>query len=426
MDTRIELNGVWKDYYDLLVAANEKEKLSDEVIGFLSEDRDAYACERASLLAEARANLASLTAVATDHLHGQQLLEHVRVEKAGLQRRCDALEAQRVWLEQQRADLRDRHAQQDHALDALRGVVADLERTLAVERQENASLLDITYRRDEAVEALERKVARKDEELGVLKKSLATKDRQFQTLLKERNRLRDELEILDKEARRGRRFPVYGDAPTPSTVAVPATPVAIGQTFPHFQRRMLTSPAALSSPGTDDDDGEEEEEEEEDGEEEDNEGEGGGEEVADAMVGRRGGGAPKGCPGTPASSARRGAALASTPSAAPSSTASGVTTGGSNGSTTVLDSPASALAADLSQLLFTTAGAGAGAGASVGVVDMKDKIYRSAIKKLHGELRAARKEIKTLQEQVEAATPQKGRFGVTGRKLFTPSPRKLF
>lgn len=39
----LKLNGVWKDYYDIIMAANENERYSNEVIRFLSEDKDSLA-----------------------------------------------------------------------------------------------------------------------------------------------------------------------------------------------------------------------------------------------------------------------------------------------------------------------------------------------------------------------------------------------
>ena len=76
---------------------------------------------------------------------------------------------------------------------------------------------------------------------------------------------------------------------------------------------------------------------------------------------------------------------------------------------------------DLSLLLLGSEGI-------TGTIDMKDKIYRSAIKKLQGELRLAKNTIKTLEEQI--TTPKRSGGGVFVRKLFSssssPSPRKLF
>ena len=91
------LNGVWKDYYDVIVAANEKEKLSDEIIGMLNEERDSLSYERKLLLEQWHHNLSSLTQIETNHLQVQQVLDYVRNEKASLATHCKAVEASRDW-----------------------------------------------------------------------------------------------------------------------------------------------------------------------------------------------------------------------------------------------------------------------------------------------------------------------------------------
>lgn len=414
----IQLNGVWKDYYDVIVSANEKEKLSEEIIAFLCEERDSFSYERALLIEHTNQNLSSLTQVETKHLRGLQIIDHVRTEKEGLEKRCHALEAQRDWLEQQRLQLRHQEDHQNQVIATLETKMSELERVIAVEKRENESLLEITYRRDEMIESLEKKILRQDEATAVLRKSLSTKDRQFQVLLKERNRLRAELDVLEKEVRRWRRFPNRADEEE-SGLQAPPVPIEIGPTFPHFQRRLAVPNP--TTPGTECDETDDDE-------------------VFDSFTA----GSPGGLSMSSSSLTHRptspGTPQVPAPVATPkakravdcSSSGSGVTTGCTT--TPSLqpgghhDSPASILANDMSTFLLIHDHT---AGNVSSTVDTKDKIYRSAIKKLQRELQTARSEIKELHEQLPASKRNglvlSGGVG-TARKLFAtaPSPRKLF
>ena len=201
----ILLNGVWRDYYDIIVSANELERHSSEMMGFLGEDRDSMAAERSILLQKWRQNMSSLTNVETNHLEAQEILEQIRIEKYGLEMRCSSLETQRDWLDRQRHELRGVLTSMSQATDALEMKLKEEENQLRIEKSENNCLLEITYKRESTIESLEKKLSKYEEENDVLQRSLSTKDRQFQTLLKERNRLKDELETAMKDLARGKR-----------------------------------------------------------------------------------------------------------------------------------------------------------------------------------------------------------------------------
>jgi hypothetical protein len=202
----ILLNGVWKDYYDIIVAANEKEKRMDEVFHFLSEDRDSLARERCTLLTNFRCSISSLTSVETNHLKAQQIIDHIRIEKEELIIRCQSLEAQRDWLDKQRLEHFRNQNSMEEVINLLELKIKEGESRHCIDKDEINCLLDLTYNRDEKIDALERKGTRQDQELAVLGKSLTTKDKQFQTLLKERDRLKDELERFRKELLKNKRF----------------------------------------------------------------------------------------------------------------------------------------------------------------------------------------------------------------------------
>lgn len=203
----ILLNGVWRDYYDIIVSANELEQNSNDRIGFLTEDRDSLAIERDILLKEWRVNISSLTSVATNQLEATQIIDQIRVEKSNLERRCSSLDAQRDWLEKQRHELSKQLIAMSASIDSVSMKLNQVENELHAEKDESRCLLDLNYRRDEMIESLQKQLVKSDERAEVLGRSVVTKDRQLQALLKERNRLKDDVKEVQRELARGRKLP---------------------------------------------------------------------------------------------------------------------------------------------------------------------------------------------------------------------------
>lgn len=202
----ILLNGVWKDYYDVIVTASEKERLSDEIIGFSAEDRDSLAVERSQLLSDWRASICSLTSIETSHLHAKQIIDKVRVEKDNLEMKCKSFEAQRDWLDRQRSDLRNQLLLMAAEVDLLGLKLRQQDAELLCEKSEIHTLSEIIQKRDQTIKNMTCKSEKQSDDLNTLSKSLSTKDRQFQILLKERNRQKEELERAAVEIEKLKRF----------------------------------------------------------------------------------------------------------------------------------------------------------------------------------------------------------------------------
>ena len=200
------LNGVWRDYYEIIFAANERERQSDEIIKFAAEDRDSLVFERFVLLKDLYENISSLTTVSTKHLQSQQIIDQVRIEKETLEGKCKSLEAQRDWLDAQRNNLLAEKSSMSNAIVALQTELKLAVKEFHDEKTENKSLLELVYRTDESVETLQVSRRRQEEENEILRKSLSTKDHQYQTLLKERDRLKGELQRASNEILKANRF----------------------------------------------------------------------------------------------------------------------------------------------------------------------------------------------------------------------------
>eukprot|EP01034_Spumella_vulgaris_P022061 gene22061-28156_t len=150
----------------------------------------------------------------------------------------ESKKTQREWLEKQNKEFRASNVQLNDALVQSERRVLELESKLQEEQQEAKTLGAIVFKRDEIVEGYQKQLQIKQEELEVLKKSLTTKDRQTTALMKEKNRLKDEVETQSKTLKKFNNLhvnkPLYQqfeiathneDDPTGVvTAAVPLTP----------------------------------------------------------------------------------------------------------------------------------------------------------------------------------------------------------
>jgi hypothetical protein len=212
----VTLGGVWKDYHDIFVALREKEQRLEEEVGLLTEDRDSLIYERISLFEKWKLDMASLTEAETSHFEAQQLIDHVRGEQKVLQSKVLSLEAQRMWLEKEREDLRSQCSCASNNVNELCDQLARLQSQLDTEKEETSALQDLLYKRDETIESLKVAAQKRDEEIDVLRKSVVTKDRQFQTLIKERDRIRHDLDIANKQLARPKPLHRSSSAPRDS------------------------------------------------------------------------------------------------------------------------------------------------------------------------------------------------------------------
>ena len=208
LENGIVLNGVWKDYYDVIIAANENERRTSEIMGFLAEDRDSMAIERQTLIISWNRDVSSLTQVSTKQMKSQQLIKHIRHEKQELETKCRDIESQLRHLEGKHYILNNQYDIASNNIHETSIKVNELERMLSTEKKENETLSELLYGRDESIDCLHNLNRNKDEDINVLKRSIDIKNRQLQVIQKECNRLRDKVETLNKAVERGNRFPL--------------------------------------------------------------------------------------------------------------------------------------------------------------------------------------------------------------------------
>lgn len=202
----IPLKGVWRDYHDIIVKADEKQRISDEIIGFAAEDRNSMAFERLSLLAIWRDNLSSLTSVVTSNFRAQQIMDQVRIEKENLEAQLRSLVVQRDLLSEEVKNLNMQLALRTQSLDDTVANLKNIESALRIEKHENNTLSKLSQRSNATIEVLNERHYKQEINFEILKKSISTKDSQIQTLSKERNRQKEDLERATKHLAITKRF----------------------------------------------------------------------------------------------------------------------------------------------------------------------------------------------------------------------------
>lgn len=193
-DTDVVLGGVWQDFRQQLQNMQKERDAAVDSLTLVVEERDRLLAERATMDSKFRDSIASLTAVESGHLEQQQIIRLIRKEQEQLSSRLLSSESQNEWLRAESKRMQQMLAVNDKELRELRDHKNELEKLLHTEKIESKTLQEIVYSRDEAIDSLSAEIENYQNDLSILNKSLSTKDRQWHVLLKERDRLRDELE----------------------------------------------------------------------------------------------------------------------------------------------------------------------------------------------------------------------------------------
>lgn len=199
LSSGLRLGGVWADSYRQITSLQEKEQRLTELTSMMAEDIASLFWEKRNLTEVYRMNAASLSSTEVSHLQALQIVDHVRQERSKLESRCTSLESQREWLDNDRLQLKSQLTENQEMLEEARIRITELEDIERDHMKENSTLQELVYARDATIENLRGKLTLMTHQHEILNKSLSTKDRQFQILLKDRNRLKDEVESLKKQ-----------------------------------------------------------------------------------------------------------------------------------------------------------------------------------------------------------------------------------
>jgi len=196
---QLKLGGIWKDLYIRLHSLEETCKQQEEIIGFISEDRDSLFHERCETLYKFKHNAQELSSTALSHLEAKEIIKIIKHEKEIVDNKLTALESQREWLEKEIKNYKAVIAGKDSTIISNNVAIGELSQSVADQLEESKVLQDIVYNKDEIIESLKNKLNNKEEENEVLRRSIAAKEKQFAALLKDRDRIKSDYDNLKKQ-----------------------------------------------------------------------------------------------------------------------------------------------------------------------------------------------------------------------------------
>jgi hypothetical protein len=185
--------------YIRLHSLEETCKQQEEIIGFISEDRDSLFHERCETLYKFKHNAQELSSTALSHLEAKEIIKIIKHEKEIVDNKLTALESQREWLEKEIKNYKAVIAGKDSTIISNNVAIGELSQSVADQLEESKVLQDIVYNKDEIIESLKNKLNNKEEENEVLRRSIAAKEKQFAALLKDRDRIKSDYDNLKKQ-----------------------------------------------------------------------------------------------------------------------------------------------------------------------------------------------------------------------------------
>ncbi len=201
----IKFGGIWQEFHENILACEEKRASAESKLAVAERDRDALKTELALMSIKFETIMSSLTNASTSHMETKQIVSHIRREKEEMTSRCLSLESQREWLESQVKQLRAQEIELTEQLSDAHRCVELKETMIGEKHRETISLKSKVSKCEDIIAALKQHSQKHQNDAIIFHKALVAKDRQLEVILKERNRLRAELERLQKDQSQPRR-----------------------------------------------------------------------------------------------------------------------------------------------------------------------------------------------------------------------------
>jgi septal ring factor EnvC (AmiA/AmiB activator) len=195
----MKLGGAWKNYTDRISFLEEQNRLLIEHIALTEEDRDALRRDRDEVMERFHSSVASLTEHSSTHMQSIQIIEAIRTEKNAYFEQSKKLDALCTELTRALQRAQDEAAVLRVSNNGLKAESLSNAVLLEEERGESKRLRDMVYKRDEQIDDLRRQIRERDENIESMKHSIAGKDRQLMMLVKERDKIKDSLEMLRRQ-----------------------------------------------------------------------------------------------------------------------------------------------------------------------------------------------------------------------------------
>jgi septal ring factor EnvC (AmiA/AmiB activator) len=195
----MKLGGAWKNYTDRISSLEEQNRLLIERITLTEEDRDALRLDRDEVMERFHSSVASLTEQSSTHMQSIQIIEAIRVEKNAYFEQSKKLDALCTELTRALHRAQDEVAVLKVSNNGLKAESLSNAALLEEERNESKRLRDMVYKRDEQIDDMRKQISERDENIESMKHSIAGKDRQLMMLIKERDKIKDSLELLRRQ-----------------------------------------------------------------------------------------------------------------------------------------------------------------------------------------------------------------------------------
>lgn len=190
LDNGIKLGGVFSDFHEKILHLGEMNRSLTETCAMLEEDRLALYIDREIVRIRWLSTARDLSLKTDDNSQLNDVFEQIRSDR-------NDLEAFNRRLHSDLSRYQARNEELTKSLDCvetfnavLQERISELSYVSATEIEENKSLRDIIYTKDEQLQSLSKQSSDKSNEIEILTRSLQAKDKQLASIVKDRDRLR--------------------------------------------------------------------------------------------------------------------------------------------------------------------------------------------------------------------------------------------
>jgi chromosome segregation ATPase len=189
----LTLRGVWQESHERITQLEQKIEIQKEYEGLLGADVESLLNDRTRLREKCRDAASLLMSHQSNNIDLAGLLNEAIQEKATSEKKYLLLFDEVLHLRAENNAMKNRIGAHEINEKMMVDSISRNEEVISIEKAENKELTEILWKKDEAIEALDIKIATLKNELEILKHSNETRERQLLAIIKERDRLRDSL-----------------------------------------------------------------------------------------------------------------------------------------------------------------------------------------------------------------------------------------
>ena len=198
LDNGIKLGGVFSDFHEKISRLQDHNINLSETCAMLEEDRLALFLDRDFTRQQWRMSARSLLLQSAENAELSDVFDQIRSERS-------ILEACNIELQCALTEQNYKHESLSNYVASLELTISDmkikhkeLKHVVATESEENKSLREIIYSKDEELHIKNQQLSDQLVQLDILSKSLQAKDKQLISIVKDRDRFKYSLEAASK------------------------------------------------------------------------------------------------------------------------------------------------------------------------------------------------------------------------------------